>query len=714
MPNNPTGKIRTPFSICCFDSVSGIISLVIVSPLMVYGYLRSLFISNCAFESVYIKGSSTQVIELLQFSYNGWYKKLPILLNLIKGDIAIIGAPTEFVLTDINTAPVSDKQKPNQNIKPGLMSMEQLNALTGLHFEDSANALTKAHSNLARYLMAIVRSLVLRAAMALFFSHTPKSSKSISLFGISLNNWTMQQLLDEILLQCQKSSASAVSLNVELPRSKASSANTPSNQSAGMQQYAFINADCLNISTQNEHYRQCLQQSQRIFADGIGLRVACLSKGEALRANLNGTDLFPRLCQLAAQQELSIYMLGGAADVAQTAAQNMQACYPNLKIAGTHHGYFNTAANSQDNQQVIQAINSVNADILLVAMGAPTQELWLAQNKSQLNCAIGIGVGGLFDFYSNRIKRAPLWLRQMGLEWTFRLLQEPTRMWKRYIIGNPVFLYRVWRENRQLKKRITQQSTPQKTNTQQGTPLTDAQLTTQLQAQLGKANRRQAELPSFDCKRANVRRAQFDLAMRCSKAAKRSLDLVGAAILLLLLSPIFALTAIAIKVSSRGPVLYSQPRCGLYNRPFTMWKFRSMYQDADKRLTALASNNEMNGGVIFKMKADPRITFIGRCIRKTSIDELPQLWNVLKGEMSLVGPRPALISEVEQYKQHHRNRLAVKPGITCIWQVSGRSTIPFEQQVELDIEYIYKQSLVADLWLLLKTIPAVIFARGAY
>ena len=114
------------------------------------------------------------------------------------------------------------------------------------------------------------------------------------------------------------------------------------------------------------------------------------------------------------------------------------------------------------------------------------------------------------------------------------------------------------------------------------------------------------------------------------------------------------------------------------------------------------------------MKRDPRITLIGKFIRKASIDELPQLWNVLKGDMSLVGPRPALVSEVKQYSQHDRNRLLVKPGITCIWQVTGRSNIPFEQQVELDIDYIYQQSVTADLWLLIKTIPAVLFARGAY
>jgi lipopolysaccharide/colanic/teichoic acid biosynthesis glycosyltransferase len=139
-----------------------------------------------------------------------------------------------------------------------------------------------------------------------------------------------------------------------------------------------------------------------------------------------------------------------------------------------------------------------------------------------------------------------------------------------------------------------------------------------------------------------------------------------------------------------------------------------MYCDADARLKEMMAQNEMTGGVIFKMKNDPRIIPIGRFIRKASIDELPQLWNVLKGDMSLVGPRPALPSEVNQYSLQDRQRLEVIPGITCIWQVSGRSNIPFPQQVQLDIQYIESQSLLLDLKLLLKTIPAVLLSRGAY
>ena len=183
---------------------------------------------------------------------------------------------------------------------------------------------------------------------------------------------------------------------------------------------------------------------------------------------------------------------------------------------------------------------------------------------------------------------------------------------------------------------------------------------------------------------------------------------------MLLLLPLFTLVALAIRLESPGPVFFRQIRVGALGKTFAMWKFRSMYIDAEERKAALEAQNEMQGGVIFKMKHDPRVTRVGRIIRRLSVDELPQLWNVLKGDMSLVGPRPALPLEVGQYSLEERGRLDAKPGITCTWQVSGRSDIPFDEQVLLDIDYIREQSVKNDLKLLVKTVPAVISGRGAY
>lgn len=211
-----------------------------------------------------------------------------------------------------------------------------------------------------------------------------------------------------------------------------------------------------------------------------------------------------------------------------------------------------------------------------------------------------------------------------------------------------------------------------------------------------------------------LRKRYFRVAKRTPPILKRSLDLCISSSALLVLSPLFLATIIAIKVESPGAAFFSQTRVGKNGKTFTMWKFRSMFIDAEARKAELERDNEMSGGVLFKMKNDPRITRIGRFIRKFSIDELPQIWNVLCGDMSIVGPRPAIPSEVEQYSMQDRQRLRLKPGITCIWQVSGRSDIPFKKQVELDRRYISQTSLFTDILLILKTIPAVIFAKGSY
>lgn len=195
--------------------------------------------------------------------------------------------------------------------------------------------------------------------------------------------------------------------------------------------------------------------------------------------------------------------------------------------------------------------------------------------------------------------------------------------------------------------------------------------------------------------------------------AKRVLDILGAAGVLVVTAPFMALAALAIRLDSPGPVLFRQERVGRGESRFILYKFRTMYQDAEEKLEQLKAHNEASGP-LFKMKNDPRITRVGRILRRMSIDELPQLYNVLKGDMSLVGPRPPLPREVEQYQDWHRRRLAVAPGITGLWQVSGRSDLTFDEMVLLDLYYIENWSLFLDFKILLRTIPQVVFARGAY
>jgi exopolysaccharide biosynthesis polyprenyl glycosylphosphotransferase len=194
---------------------------------------------------------------------------------------------------------------------------------------------------------------------------------------------------------------------------------------------------------------------------------------------------------------------------------------------------------------------------------------------------------------------------------------------------------------------------------------------------------------------------------------KRALDIVISILMLVLLAPVFALVALAIKLTSPGPVFFFQERIGLNKRRFSVYKFRTMVPNAEKLMPRLVSRNEVSGPV-FKMKNDPRVTSIGRLLRRSSIDELPQLLNVLKGEMSLVGPRPLPVRDYEGFNHDwQRRRFSVKPGITCLWQVNGRSNISFENWMLLDLQYMDEWSLWLDMKILAKTIPAVMRGLGA-
>ena len=184
--------------------------------------------------------------------------------------------------------------------------------------------------------------------------------------------------------------------------------------------------------------------------------------------------------------------------------------------------------------------------------------------------------------------------------------------------------------------------------------------------------------------------------------SKRFIDILGSSIGLILLSPILLIAAIAIKIESKGPVIFSQKRIGLNGKEFKMFKLRSMVEDAEALKKDLMKKNEMSGPM-FKMKDDPRVTKVGKIIRKTSIDELPQLINVLKGDMSLVGPRPSLPKEVKKFKPWMKKRLDVKPGLTCYWQVSGRNSIGFEDWMKLDIKYVEERNFLVDIKLIFRT-----------
>lgn len=228
------------------------------------------------------------------------------------------------------------------------------------------------------------------------------------------------------------------------------------------------------------------------------------------------------------------------------------------------------------------------------------------------------------------------------------------------------------------------------------------------------------ELPvsKADIKRLRWRQRRrllvWEWALSSLLVIKRLMDVVCSLIAITLLIPLFVVVSVLIVIEDGWPVLYVQHRVGINGRIFNFYKFRSMRRGADRLKEQLMAQNESADGVIFKMKKDPRITRVGRILRRFSIDEVPQFFNVLSGDLSLVGPRPPLPAEVAQYTLEDRKRLSVKPGLTCLWQIGGRSTIPFEQQVRLDMEYIHSRGFWQDIRIMLKTIPAVLFGRGAY
>jgi len=425
-------------------------------------------------------------------------------------------------------------------------------------------------------------------------------------------------------------------------------------QSREQTHIAFLNAHCANIARRDWRYRDTLKTVDTLLPDGSGVSLAAKIDGKELGDNLNGTDLFGPLCRCLAFRNIPVFFLGGQPGIAEAAAKNALTECPGLNVAGTQHGFFSP----REEDAVIAKINASGARVVFVAFGVPTQDVWLARVRHRLTAPVVLGVGGLLDFVSGRIPRAPQWMRKTGIEWIYRLKCEPRRMWQRYLVGNVTFTF----------------------------------------AALKFALERR--------KRPFIRTIDRGLA--------RLMDIIGASAGLIALSPLLIGTALAIRAESKGPSLYRQIRVGENGTPFEIFKFRSMRIDGPSQAELSKLAHDRDDGVTFKLKRDPRITKVGRFIRKFSIDELPQLWNVLKGEMSLVGPRPALPQEVEKYSAVERRRLRGKPGITCFWQIMGRADLPFSRQVVLDVAYLQKRSILMDIAILLKTPISVLTARGAY
>jgi len=396
------------------DFLVAALLLIILSPVLLIAWLAARLSGGGIGKQVRLGRWATHFnLYHIQFPKNSVLAKfsflepLPTLYNVIKGDMSFIGprpiAPSEeFIEKRLAWK--------RYNLRPGLLSLWWIRKRANIAHASEAS-LDSEYVETTSFWGDM--GIAARAIPAAFYgSGVSNAPPQISFLGVRIDNLTMAEASTRIVTLAQ--------------------ANEPA-------QVCFVNADCVNIACADDQYRTTLSQANLVLADGIGIRLAGAILDQNVRENVNGTDMLPYLCTAVEKAKLGIYLLGGKPGVAEDAAKWIAEHYPDLKLAGAAHGYFSP----QEEAAVLQDINSSHADILLVALGAPRQDKWIATNKANLNTRVLIGVGGLLDFYSGRIPRAPFWVRELGMEWFYRFCQEPRRMWRRYFLGNLDFLYRV-------------------------------------------------------------------------------------------------------------------------------------------------------------------------------------------------------------------------------------------------------------------------------
>jgi len=405
-----------------FDLITSSLLLCFLMPFLLYRGILAYWQTKKIFDCHQEIGYGKRPFYRLEFAGDQGGKAFAVLINVFRNDLAWAGVRA---LASEEAEKLSTTSGLHHfDFKPGVVSAYLAKKNVGLDYDDEFKTDYEFFSKvtLKAYIGLCLRALI----GALLDGNNPREVPPILHFwGINIVNTTMTEALDWIEQRVQNNQKALI---------------------------AFVNPACLNIAYTNQAYHQVLQNVDRILPDGIGIKIGCRLLNQSLLANINGTDLFPRLCERVADHSYSLYLLGGMDGVAEKAAITMQQRYPNLKIAGFHDGYFS----DQQESSIIEMINNSGAAILLVGFGVPKQELWLASHRDQLNPIVCMGIGGLFDYYSGRIPRAPVWMREIGLEWSWRLIQEPSRMWKRYIIGNPLFLYRVWLQRQQKAKSYEQ------------------------------------------------------------------------------------------------------------------------------------------------------------------------------------------------------------------------------------------------------------------
>jgi N-acetylglucosaminyldiphosphoundecaprenol N-acetyl-beta-D-mannosaminyltransferase len=411
--SKPNDSQREAFaaSKATLDQLVALVLLIVLVPVHTINSLLSILLFKPIFVTHSVKDCLNRKVIIRHFS-TGIAKSSGVLWSVIKGDVRLIGMPLDLNLTELQKRQLASCQQS----KAGLVNAAGVHNASGLNTDYPIQLLEQQfRSNLQQYILLLIRGLF----SWLLFNHKGKhldTPANYTLFGLKIANDTMTAAVDWAI----SSSASESSYNCKLG--------------------FFINVNSINLSFKAPQFAANLNQSNRNFADGLGMRLAAKKAGIHIKANINGTNMLPQLCKAAVKERRSIYLLGSEPGIAQKAANMLSKQHPGLTISGTAHGYFDR----ENSQAVIDNINKSRTDILLVALGSPEQERWLLDNQAKLHCSTALAVGGLLDFNAGKVSRAPIWLRELGMEWVWRLLQEPKKKFVRYVIGNPLFMFRTF------------------------------------------------------------------------------------------------------------------------------------------------------------------------------------------------------------------------------------------------------------------------------
>lgn len=402
-------SINAHYSGAFIDRPLALVLIILLLPCFVINALTALSTKKNIFSLQHKTDALGRSLALRYFSC-GILVKTAVLIDIFLDKVGICGIPfTHRVSPEVQFSILNQIKS-----KAGIFSLYDLHIKTGLTVKSKEQLLEQQlNGNFADYLSLIVKSSLCN----LFYGQTNNklhTTKRITLFGLNMNNTSMDEMVSWIT-------------NTQIKKDKT-------------QIGFFVNVHSINLSINDTTFFDQLSKANALFVDGSGMRLAARKAGVLLNGNNNGTDMLPHLCKRCITNSQSLYFLGAQPGVAQKAANKLSRKYPGLNIAGTEHGY----NDDKNSEQTIAAINASGCDVLLVAMGSPMQEKFLLEHRDKLQCKTALAVGGLFDFYSGNISRSPMWLREIGMEWIWRLIQEPRNKFNRYIIGNPLFLYRTF------------------------------------------------------------------------------------------------------------------------------------------------------------------------------------------------------------------------------------------------------------------------------